>query len=70
MFFNLFMEASACLKSLKLVLTWLIGSISINIAAKKLLNSSLVRRPRLILAAPKPNIASIPKASTKPTTGC
>ena len=39
-------------------------------AAKKLLNSSLVRRPRLILAAPKPNIANMPNASTKPTTGC
>ena len=39
-------------------------------AAKKLLNSSLVRRPRFILAAPKPNIANIPNASTNPTTGC
>jgi len=39
-------------------------------AAKKLLNSSLVRRPRFILAAPIPNIAKIPNASTNPTTGC
>ena len=44
--------------------------MSINIAAKKLLNSSLFKRPRLILTAPKPNIANIPKASIKPTTGC
>ena len=44
--------------------------MSINIAAKKLLNSSLVSRPKFILAAPKPNIANIPNASTNPTTGC
>ena len=46
------------------------GSISINIAAKKLLNSSPVKIPRLILAAPRPNIANIPKASINPTIGC
>ena len=40
------------------------------IAAKKLLNSSLVNNPWLILNVPKPNIANIPKASTNPTTGC
>ena len=39
-------------------------------AAKKLLNPSLFKRPKLILNAPKPNIANIPKASIKPTTGC
>ena len=44
--------------------------MSINIAAKKLLNSSLFKRPRLILNAPKPNIVNIPKASIKPTIGC
>ena len=39
-------------------------------AAKKLLNPSLFKRPKLILNAPKHSIANIPKASIKPTTGC
>ena len=39
-------------------------------AAKKLLNSELLSKPKFILNAPKASIANIPNASIKPTIGC
>ena len=68
--FNLLREACPCCSSLKFVVKWLIGSININKAAKKLLKPAASIAPTLILNAPIASTINIPNASIKPTTGC